>query len=112
MAGWRPPDPLRYEAPRPQRPIAPSGTTSLSISSIDEGLELDLLRRSYTNLKQECTELEELVRHLRDSVAPFTDRDLVHLERAIISLRDGLRLMRHAVKHERHWSTTGTLGEE
>ncbi len=112
MAGWNPPDPLRYEATRPQRPATPSCLTGLEASSNDEGLELDLLRRSYTNLRQECAELEGLVAHLRGSVAPFSDKDLAHLDRAIASFRTGLRLMRHAVKHERHWSTTGTLGEE
>lgn len=112
MAGWNPPDPLRYEARRPLRPANAQLLDAPEFIDGEEAAELDQLRRSYTNLSQECTELEEIVKHIRGSVAPFTDRDLDHLDRTVVHLRSALRAMRHAVKHERHWSVSGTLTGE
>jgi hypothetical protein len=112
MRTWHHDDSPRYPAPRPDRPSNPQLLDAPEFSDESEGIELDMMRRNYVNLCYECAELEAIVAHIRTSNAPFTGKDLSHLDEAVALMRVGFKAMKKVIKHERRWSMGGTLEEE
>ncbi len=111
MGTWHHDDLPKYPAPRPDRPSNPQLLDAPEFSEEGDGIELDLMRRSYVNLRYECADLEAVVAFIRTSNAPFTAKDLSHLDDAIIQMRAGFKIMKRVIRHERRWSLAGTLEE-
>lgn len=112
MNAWSPENPPKYPATRPDRPSDPRLLDAPEFVEEGEGLELDLMRRSYVNISYELAELAAVVAHVRTSNAPFTAKDLGRLEKAMDIMLGGMKMVKKSIRVERRWSIDGSLTSE
>lgn len=99
----------KFPAPRPEHEPIHNHEADREVSLYQEGMDIDLFRRSFYNLSHEAKDLAELIEHVRCTAAPFTEKDLKRLDKAALLIVAGLLTMKKVIKRERRWVTTVKL---